>query len=334
MPSALSALQIPDGFSVVHTGACRVVLPERNRGVLSELEETCQEGVTRIFAQLGQKQGAGKTPLEVRIVSSPNQMKAVAPKKSPPPPWSGAVAYPEHMMVIVPLRNRTGSPLADLDIVLEHELSHLALRSALGGAKVPRWFSEGIAIHQSEKSSIKRHWLVWLASRRDRLLPLDEIEVYPDRVVDINLAYAEAADFFGLLLREGGWLSVRALIRRVADGAEFDEAVRYAFGRSLASLEREWLSGLTSRWQWIPLITGTGALWGFIVALFLLAYVLVKRRKKRRLQEMALEEEALDQVIETLDDLKEHALPATVKAKSTAPVPTKIRVDDEIHTLH
>ena len=66
-------------------------------------------------------------------------------------------------------------------------------------------------------------------------MPLDKIEEYPDQVLDVNLAYAQAADFLGLLLKKGGWLSVRALIRRVSAGAEFDEALEYAFGRSLVT---------------------------------------------------------------------------------------------------
>ena len=246
--TAASEIEVPSGFQTIEIGACRVLVRSKNVGVISEIENTCQERVLEIFAELGHPLDDGQPTLEVRIVPSPQEMKGVAPKDKPPPVWSGAIAYPGHNMVIVPLRNHLGSPLADLNVVLEHELSHLALRRALKGAKVPRWLSEGIAIHQSERSSFKRHWLVWLAARRDRLLPLDEIEEYPDQVVDTNLAYAQAADFLGLLLKEGGWLNIRALIRRVSAGADFDEALEYAFGRSLASFEHAWRSGLTSRW--------------------------------------------------------------------------------------
>lgn len=332
--AAGDTLPIPEGFQSVTLGACHLVLRPKNAGVVSEVAELCRERVPEIYEQLGQARGDETLPAEVRIVSSPQEMKDVAPEGKPPPVWSGAVAYPEYNMIIVPLRNHLGSPLPEINTVMEHEFSHLALRRALNEAEVPRWFSEGVAIQQSEKSSFRRHWLVWLAARRDRLMPLNQIEEYPDQVIEVNLAYAQAADFVGLMLKEGGWLSIRALIRRLKEGAEFDEAVEYAFGRTLASLETEWRSGLMSRWQWIPLVTGTGAVWGLIVALFFLAYYFARKRKKKRLKEMAVEEATLERVIGTLDDLHKRALPSAPKAKSAQQIPTKIRIDDEIHTLH
>jgi hypothetical protein len=326
-------LPMPKGFVERHTGFCKVVVRPQNWAVVSELDEVCGEDIEHIYSTLGQDLKKTGDLVEIRVVSSPEEMKTVAPEETPPPPWSGAVAYPQYGLVIIPLRNHLGSPILDLTTVMKHELSHLALRQGLKDAKVPRWFSEGVAIHLSEKSSIERHWLVWLAARRNGLLPLSEIEQYPEQS-EINLAYAEAADFFGNLLDDGGWGAVRAVIRRVREGSEFEEAILYAYNQSLASLEQSWRSDLGSRWQWVPLITGTGAVWGGIVGLFFLAYTMAKRRRKKKMKEMESEEAAIEQVITTIDELKKRALPAAPKAKAKERVPTKIRVDDEIHTLH
>jgi len=257
-------------------------------------------------------------------------MGTVAPPGSEPPPWSGAVAYPNLDLVILALRNHMGSPVTDLDVVLEHEISHLALRKALGGAEVPRWFSEGIAIQQSELSSIRRYWLVWLAGRSDELLSLESIERYPDHTGQINLAYAEAADFLGFLLRREGWVGMRIAIRKLAEGKTFDEAFEFAFRDSIASLEEEWREGLRSRWKWLPLVTGTGAVWGLIVVLFLVAYAVAKRRHTRRLAEMEEEEDLLDRLIDPVQPALRPSLPVRGKSRTV----TKIRVDDDIHTLH
>ena len=324
----------PQGFIDAKTGFCRVTLPKRSIKLIAELDDICNEGIREIYGQLGHKLGGETPPVQVRIVSRPDEMAEMAPKESPPPEWSGAVAYPKENLIIVPLRNRFGSPNPDLTRVMSHELSHLALRQSLNDADVPRWFSEGIAIHQSETSSIKRHVLVWLAARRDGLLGLGEMEHYPEDIGEIDLAYAQAADFVGFLIKKEGWLGIRAVIRRIAEGASFDEAVSYVFVHSLAGLELEWRSGLTSRWQWVPILTGTSALWGLIVALFFIAYFSVKKRRRRRLDEMAAEEAALDSVIHTLDTLAKQTLPSRPQASSTASVPTSIRIDDEIHTLH
>ncbi len=333
IPAQSKDLPIPTGFVERHTGSCKVVVRPKNWGVVSELDEVCGEDIEHIYAMLGQQLTENAVPIEIRVVPSPKDMASVAPPETPPPAWSGAVAYPDYSMVIIPLRNHLGSPITDFTAVMKHELSHLALRQGIGDGRVPRWFSEGIAIHLSENSSLERHWLVWLAARRDGLLPLDDIEQYPEQT-KINLAYAQAADFFGYLLDEGGWLAVRTIIRRVGAGAEFDDAVSFAFNQPLAGLEQTWRSHLNSRWQWVPLVTGTGAVWGVIVGLFFVAYAMAKKRRKRKLKDMEDEEAAIDQVMTTLDNLKKRALPAAPKAKSKERIPTKIRIDDEIHTLH
>jgi hypothetical protein len=173
-----------------------------------------------------------------------------------------------------------------------------------------------------------------MAARRNALLPLSEIEQYPDQINDVNLAYAQAADFLAWLLQEDGWLGIRAVIKRVADGDRFDDAMQYAYGHSLRTLERDWLSKLVSRWQWLSLVTSSGAVWGLIVLLFFAAYVATRYRKKRKLVQMQTEEEAVDRVIASIDALAADKLPASPKSTSLQRIPTNIRVDDDIHTLH
>jgi Peptidase MA superfamily len=331
--AAIERPMLPEEYITEARGQCHINVPAKNRGIIEELAGPC-ENFGDVKQQLGLKQTSLVEPVEVRIVESPDQMELVAPPQAPPPSWSQAVAYPDLHMVILSLRDRVGSPVTDLNIVLEHELSHLALRKALGGAEVPRWFSEGVAIQQSERSSFRRYWILWSAARGRGLMPLNSIERYPDHPGVVNLAYAQAADFVGFMLRKKGWTGLRMLISQTSEGVPFDEAFELAFGHRLQSLEYEWRGGLESRWQWLPLITGTGAVWGFALVLFLLAYVVSKRRRKRRLVEMGEEEEAIEQVIQTLDSLKDKAPHSIPEVSKTARVPTKIRVDDDIHTLH
>lgn len=318
----------------VDVGFCRVEVPLRKRAVVEELDDVCTTSVREIFSTLGQRIEGNKTPISVRIVPSPADIADVAPKGTRPPPWSEAVAFPAHNLIVLSLRNHLGSPIPHLAEVLEHELSHFALRQALQDKPVPRWFSEGIAIHQSERSAFDRHWLVFLAARRNGLLQLNEIDQYPEAVGDVNLSYAQAADFLAWMLNENGWFGIRSVLRRVAIGHPFDKSVEAVYGQSLRSMEMEWRSKLLNRWQWVTLLTSTGALWGGITLLFLTAYVAAKRRKKRKLARMKLEEDAVDRVITAIDSLTEQKLPSSPKATSLMRMPTKIRVDDDIHTLH
>lgn len=327
-----ASVPIPEEYITVDSGPCRVSVPPQNGNVAYELASTCENSYRRIFRQLGLNRDADSDFFDIRVVGEPNEMKKLAPPGAAPPAWSGAVAYPDSELIILSLRNKIGSPVKALDNVLEHELSHIALRRALATTQVPRWFSEGIAIYQSEESSYERHWILWQAARRGDLLPLNEINRYPAHASKITLAYAQAVDFLGFLLRRDGWLGIRIVIRETAKGALFEEAFEFSYRDTLANLEREWRSGLETKWQWLPLVTGTGAIWGFIVALFFIAYIVVVRRKKRRLTQMAEEEKQLELAIH-LPITPPPPMPKPQLVESTATA-TKIRVDDEIHTLH
>ncbi len=327
---ARAAPPLPDDYQLLERGFCRFAVPSANQGVVGELESVCEDQLRIIYQQLGVERDPSVELIDVRIVVRPDQMKEVSPPDAPPPRWSSAIAYPESNLIVLPLRHRSGQPLLDLDIVLLHELSHLALRQALNGAKVPRWFSEGIAVQQSEGSSLRRYWVLWRAARGNNLIPLSDVVHYPAQPGKINLAYAQAADFVGLLLRKRGWLGVRIAIRRMASNATFDQAISYSYKRTLKSLESEWRKGLLGRWQWLPLLTGSGLIWGLMVVLFVVSYFAVKRRQRRRMEEMEREEQLQDQafdMVTTSHHAGSPALPLSLKK-------TKIRIDDDIHTLH
>ena len=322
--------EIPEGYKTSGVGYCRVAVPERNAGLSKDLLRACLEARERVYRQVGLWPVEVRKPIDIRVVGEPSEMEDVVPEGMAPPGWSEAVAYPDLGLIVLSLRSSIGSPVRDLDIVLEHEMSHLAVRQALGGAPVPKWFTEGIAVQQSEKSSFRRLWVVWLAARGNTLLPLQSIERYPEKVGQINLAYAQAADFVGFLLRREGWLGIRIVLRRCARGETFPEAFEFAFRDNILSLEKEWQAGLKDRWKWLPLLTGTGAVWGAIVILFLIAYAMAKRKYRLRLKEMTKQEELIDRLASLEDrDLGVHFPVDTIKRP-----PTKIRVDDEIHTLH
>jgi peptidase MA superfamily protein len=331
---------IPEGFQVVESRGCRFVVRPANSEVVRELAATCTDGADRIFMQLDiarDSSGVSPYPIEVRIVSEPAEMALVVPEGAAPPAWSHAVAYPEWDMVVLPLRHRDGRPVEDLDIVLEHEISHLALRRALEGKPVPRWFSEGIAVIQSEGTSLNRSSVLWWAAFTDSLKPLREIERYPESHTAVTLAYAQAADFFGYLLREEGWFNVRVLLRYMRRGSTFEEAFENVYGRSVPQMEKRWRERLTGGWGWVSLLTGAGAIWGAITLLFILAYVSVRRQQRQRLAQMEEEEEPIERLIGVIENLEKRAPDPRLKKNLTGSTGAKdsvVEIDGKIHTLH
>jgi len=332
----------PAGLAVEEIGACRFAAPEQIAGVGRELGRVCGAEAERIFAQVGAEWPSGSGPaIEVRVVSDPEDMDGVVPSGSPPP-WSDAVAYPDLDLVVLSLHRRDGRPIEDLETVLEHEISHLALRKALGGARVPRWFSEGVAVLQSEGSSLARSGALWWASLGGELLSLEEMERYPGSPGRVGLAYAQAADFVGYLVREEGWAGIREVVERAAEGAPFADAVRGSYGRSVRDLEASWRRALSRRWGWIAVGTGSGALWGAMTVLFVAAYLAVRRRRRERLARMAAEEDAVQHLIDVMSEIQagagrdrggrmDRVLPIDPPEGESR---TKVLVDGDFHTLH
>jgi hypothetical protein len=133
-----------------------------------------------------------------------------------------------------------------------------------------------------------------------------------------------------MLLRKRGWLGIRVAIRHSAQTGSFSKGFEFTYQRSVSSMEKEWRQGLMGRWQWLPLLTGSGLVWGIAVVLFIVAYLAVRRRGKRRLAQMAIEENLIDQAIEP-PRLKQLPAGSALPQKIGK---TKIRIDDDIHTLH
>ncbi|MFO8071587.1 MAG: peptidase MA family metallohydrolase [Polyangia bacterium] len=338
-------LSVPEGYTSFEAGPCQIAVPRRNAKLAEDLGAFCRSAAPPIFRQLGAPDAVDRASIRVRVVARPQDIESVSPPGMHPPDWSGAVAFPRYGLVVLSLRHRSGGPVGNLEAVLEHELSHLALRRSLPpGTEVPRWLSEGIAVLQSEGSSLGRKSILWRAALGDELMPLEAIERYPGRAGRVPLAYAQSADFVGFLLRDEGWPGIRALLQSIAKEAELEQAFLEVYGRPLAEAESDWRSELSDDWRWVALVTGSGALWGAMTLLFVAAYLAVRRRRKRRLEEMAAEEEPVERLIGVMEELRRQAeleggsarMPDRFEGdqKSRRRVKTKVVVDGEIHTLH
>jgi hypothetical protein len=185
-------------------------------------------------------------------------------------------------------------PDRNLAGVLAHECAHVLLARALQGSgqAVPRWFDEGFAVLEA------RPWgwrdVLALAST---IIPSDPPELvslrnrFPTGEHEARAAYAVSLSFVAFIEKKGGPGTVRRIVRTVAGGSPFPEAVRKETGSNLIELESEWRRGSAVWYRWIPLATSSAALWSVI--LFLGIWAGVRRRARRRRIEESWEREGL-----------------------------------------
>lgn len=270
--------------------------------------------------------------LVVRVARNPGEMRQLAPVGASPPSYATGVAYPAWGVILLTFSAPDSWHPPDLDVVLAHEVSHIALFRALQGNPVPRWFSEGLAIHQSEVKLLPRTESLFRAAAKRSVLPLSELSGrFPQRSHDVNLAYAQSADIVGFLRRSDDGGQFQELISELHQGTSFDEALFLAYDWSPETLERQWRQSLRSRYQLIPLLFGGTTVWVFASLLLVMAYRRRRRRHHERLAEMEQQERASAAPKPAGLSVEEVQARAAWLNESGIPV---IEHEGESHTLH
>lgn len=273
----------PDGFVEQTRGAVRWEYPERARDLVEPLFDAWDRALPRIQQELGTEGEA--LPVRVRVGVDPEQMTALAPPAAPPPAYAVGVAYPGLSLILLTLTAPDTWQRPGLEGVLVHELSHIALHTALGtsegrGNDVPLWFVEGVAIYQARERSIERVETLWTATFRGGVIPLDDLdERFPSRPHEVSLAYAESADFVAWLIRRSGPEKLGELVGRVRRGQDFELAVTQTWSAGLGALELAWREDLSGRYGALPMFASGSVGW---VLAGMLVFAGLRRRRERR----------------------------------------------------
>jgi hypothetical protein len=280
----------PPGYAIEREGSVRWTYPLAAAEEVASLRAYQRLAWRRVLTELGAP-SAGE--LDIRVALNPEQMQTLAPPHSPLPGYADGIAFPKSGLVLLTLTSPETFFRPDMNRVLTHELSHIALERAVRGAEVPRWFSEGVAVHQAGESSLTRIQTLWNATLGGKLLSLNELsKAFPSSHGQIDLAYAESADFVGFMLdgraeRE----HFQALLRELALGRPFADAVQATYRVPLSYLEREWRSSLQRHYgRWPALFMGLTFVWVFGALLLVIAYVRSRLRHRATLRRWAIEE--------------------------------------------
>jgi hypothetical protein len=336
-PQAITVPAAPNTDLVADRGWLRVVYPpaarERVQPILDEAED--------IRAQLADELGQPVLTrvVEVRVAKTPEDMIELAPEEVPPPRYASAVALPGLRLVILSMRAPLSDEGTDLGELLRHELAHIALDDAVESKHVPFWFNEGYAMHASNERAADRMKTLSEASLFKTLIPLSELDrTSPTEHPQVDVAYAESADFVRFLLRKTDRGRFSAMIDRARKGQSFDRALTDAYGADVRTLEYQWREELAKRYTFWPVLLGGSSVW--VVAFGALAYGWWRRKQRDKATIARWEREEIAEAEEVARRAAIHAAvhtdppPAPVgTAPQRASVP-KIEHDGNWHTLH
>ena len=278
------------------------------------LSATARETTGRVERLLGLPPGG---PMRVLLVPS-RGVESEGSSLLSLPRWAAGAAYgPEGDIVLVV--GRAGSyPDRDLPGVLAHECAHVVLDRALasvplvdpggrprpgegdaagagpgpgtsssagsipaGPPHVPRWFKEGFAVLEAHPWGWKDALQLATTVVWDDPPPLETLDrSFPVTDSEAATAYAVSLSAVAWMQRTAGEEAPARIVRAVAAGATFDQALRQVLGLDPAAMEAAWRGSAQLRYRWIPILTSSSAIWTLILGLLFVAGA--RRRARRR----------------------------------------------------
>ena len=211
--------------------------------------------------------------------------------------WAVGCAFPLSRRIVI--QNPKHIALAKLQLtqVLRHEIAHVLFGQCTRKAvrEIPLWFIEGIAIYFAEEWVPSRHETLLKHIFSKSIIPLQELERrFPRTQAGADLAYAESQDTLRWLVEVKGRDVLFSLIAELHAGSNFRTAFETVVGWDLATYDALWRESLTERYQWASLFSNSYVLWGGFGGLALIGYLVCWNRRRRHLNRLAQQEDAID----------------------------------------
>lgn len=209
--------------------------------------------------------------------------------------WAGGSSYAQHNLFLMP----ASKDEVWLKQLIPHEVTHILFNRRVGDYSVllPIWLQEGIAMYEEDYdysweengATVKR------ALKDGKLIPLTQMRDFSFRESDeVGLIYAESYTVIKYMVETYGVESFNALIERLSEGKDFDEALRDVYGLGLEELDIQWQNYLKTEALDKDMINLIPLSSNFIF-LALLAFLLigvVAARKIRKCRSLSEDEES------------------------------------------
>lgn len=210
------------------------------------------------------------------------------------PDWGVACAVAEENLLVV--RSPRDYPITQaLPEVLSHELAHLHFEAVVGYRRPPRWMNEGYAQQFAHEWRYGDDWTVARAVFMDHALGLEDIDgVNSFQDAKARLAYAESYLAIGYFLKTYGWDGLMLLGRSLREGGDWNDGFKAATGADYNSFQAEFAKYLRDHYGWAAFLGDTALLWILLVLIFLVLYLMKRRRTALKLADWDRQEKLED----------------------------------------
>ncbi|MEE4311255.1 MAG: peptidase MA family metallohydrolase [candidate division KSB1 bacterium] len=280
----ISTVQGKDlNWSVIDSPPFRIHYIEPDRESAKLIGKTIDTFYPRLRTELGYSESSA---IRIYLCKSEDIFNTLGMGQIPH--WSAGFAVPGQKTIV--LKTYTGRT-AQVKTTI-HEITHILLHGATGNKYIPRWFNEGLAVYYSDDKEFASSSLISKALITNSLIPLGEI----DRVLSFHtskaqLAYQQSYLTVIFIIDTYGVSALKHIVKALSVEGSADEAFKSAIGLDLSDFEKDWLKYIEQKHRWNFLIDFESYLWVFILLLFILGFILIRRRNKKTLQHWEEEDE-------------------------------------------
>ncbi|MEM6292379.1 MAG: hypothetical protein AAGA54_13985 [Myxococcota bacterium] len=216
------------------------------------------------------------------------------------PKWVAGVAHSESGEIMIARHGPDGAP-TNLEQLLKHEMAHVALHRATGGAKVPRWFHEGVAEAAEGGISLTRSQTLAGMVFGPGVPDFEELEaLFYGEGPQVASAYAASRDFVTFLReyrrpdQKGEDVdNLQQLLTEMKLGHTFEASFIRVYRLGLTELGIKWRQGLPGRFVWYPLLAGGTLPFTLVFPLVIVAWFRRRRHYKAGIARLEAEDAAL-----------------------------------------
>ncbi len=245
--------------------------------------ERAEEDYKRITDDIGMDP---KIKARIYIAPDRNSYRELQPRGEKTHEWSIGVFYPYQNLILLLSPKAQKATHPDLQQIMAHELTHLILFTVTRekGMDLPVWLHEGLAMYEARQWNWHYRGIMAQAALTRSFLPLSSITMgFPPEKRLADRAYAQSMSLIAYIINKYGPDFLNRLISYLVDGKQPEEAFLHVFGISLEDFERNWHAYLRRRYNLIPFVTSSFAIWFLITILSLSIYYYKRRLAKKRM---------------------------------------------------
>lgn len=220
------------------------------------------------------------------------------------PEWGGGGALGTDS-IFIPIDIEYAFFRSDFQRILTHEMVHLIICRKYGNINIPRWFHEGMAMALSGEIDSDAPVVLSKAVLGRNLLSLDSIQLVNRFKRDrAHLAYCQSHFAVQFLMKQYGQDLLPELLSEIKKRSSFEFACIKVFGLSSDEINSIVNQKIRSEYHFSFLLDET-FIWIIILILAVSGFIVTVVHKKKRMEEMTLEESSLELKDESIQETQD-----------------------------